>query len=313
MSGDALAALVAEELRQPVTPGAAALTAAVRARHGAAVKAVVFYGSCLRDSEDRDRVLDLYVLVERYRDLYPRRWLAVLNALLPPNVFYVEVPAAGGTVRAKYAVVSLADFARANSPRCFHPYFWARFAQPCALVYAETPAVAERVVRAVAGAVVTFVQRVAPLLPAHVSVAELWTTGLRATYATELRSERADAARRLFDAAPERYARATAAVGDALPFAVRMQSDGSVDLAAPESARRWAPAAWMMRRALGKVLSVLRIGKGALTFEGGVDYVLWKIERHSGVAIDPSWRSQRHPLLGLGAAAWRLYRQGAFR
>ena len=53
--------------------------------------------------------------------------------------------------------------------------------------------------------------------------------------------------------------------------------------------------------------------RNGLIFEGGVDYVLWKIERHSGVAIDQAWRRRRYPLLALGQEAWRLYRARAFR
>ena len=41
--------------------------------------------------------------------------------------------------------------------------------------------------------------------------------------------------------------------------------------------------AWRFRRLVGKVLSILRLAKGVFTFDGGVDYILWKIERHSGV------------------------------
>jgi hypothetical protein len=53
--------------------------------------------------------------------------------------------------------------------------------------------------------------------------------------------------------------------------------------------------------------------KGALTFDGGADYVLWKIERHSGVRVDPQWRERRLPWLALGAEFLRLYRRQAFR
>jgi hypothetical protein len=63
----------------------------------------------------------------------------------------------------------------------------------------------------------------------------------------------------------------------------------------------------------GSILFVLRILRNGLIFEGGVDYVMWKIERHSGVKVDRSWRERRFPLLGLGAELWRLYRRGAIR
>jgi hypothetical protein len=63
------------------------------------------------------------VLVDRYRAIEPRRLLAALNKLLPPNVFYIEVPFEDRVVRAKYAVLSLNDFA-AGASRWFHSYVW---------------------------------------------------------------------------------------------------------------------------------------------------------------------------------------------
>ena len=46
-----------------------------------------------------------------------------------------------------------------------------------------------------------------------------------------------------------------------------------------------APRRWRLRRMQGKFLSVARLAKAIFTFENGVDYVLWKVKRHSGVHI----------------------------
>jgi hypothetical protein len=71
--------------------------------------------------------------------------------------------------------------------------------------------------------------------------------------------------------------------------------------------------AWRFRRLVGKLLSILRLAKGVFTFDGGVDYILWKIERHSGVKATATPWQRRHPLLAAPGLAWRLYRRGAFR
>jgi hypothetical protein len=42
-------------------------------------------------------------------------------------------------------------------------------------------------------------------------------------------------------------------------------------------------------------------------------YILWKIERHSGVKATATPWQRRHPLLAAPGLAWRLYRRGAFR
>ena len=71
--------------------------------------------------------------------------------------------------------------------------------------------------------------------------------------------------------------------------------------------------AWQARRVQGKCLSVLRLGKALFTFKGGLDYILWKIERHSGVAIPEDSALRRYPLSGVWVIFWRLYRRGGFR
>src|SRR5678815_5080634 len=104
--------LVAEELSAPVDPRVTAMAKAIAAKHGGASRAVLFYGSCLRDKQLDGLMLDFYLIVADYRAAYPKRWLALANRLVPPNVFYFEHQ---GLV-AKYAVLSEADFDRLNGP-----------------------------------------------------------------------------------------------------------------------------------------------------------------------------------------------------
>jgi hypothetical protein len=57
----------------------------------------------------------------------------------------------------------------------------------------------------------------------------------------------------------------------------------------------------------------MRLIKATLTFEGGVDYIRWKIERHSGVTVDIEPQLKRHRFIAICVLAWRLYRKGGFR
>jgi hypothetical protein len=316
-----LAATIAAELGRPVPEGATALADAIRARHGKAVQGLLFYGSCLRRGEDREGVLDLYALVDGYGGAYGdgayrSGALAAINALLPPNVFYIETRHGGRTVRAKYAVLSLDDLARATSDRTFEPYFWARFAQPCALVFSASPEVTRAVTAALAEAVKTFVRAGLPLAPPSFGASELWTAMLRETYRCEVRAERSDAAAELVRFAPERYAHVTRLAFAAAGLPVHEEITGeeprwTVDLSPRE---RWlGRALWRLRRVHGKTFFILRLLRNALIFEGGVDYVIWKVERHSGSTVDPSWRESRFRLFALGAEVLRQYRRGAFR
>src|SRR3954454_6610775 len=104
--------LVRAELAEPVDPRVSAIAEAIAALHPGAARAVLFYGSCLRQRELDGLMLDFYLIVSDYRDAYRSFWLKLANALLPPNVF----PIADGGLAGKYAVLSEADFARLNGP-----------------------------------------------------------------------------------------------------------------------------------------------------------------------------------------------------
>lgn len=315
-AGDDLVQFVAVELARPVGAGASALASQVRSMYGDAVRAILFYGSCLRKQDDFEGVLDLYVLVDRYRDAYRNPLLVIVNALLPPNVFYLETQVGGRTVRAKYAVLSLAHLRRSTARSAFTSYFWARFAQPSALVYAADAEVGREVAGALAEAVVAFVRHGLTLVPERFRAAELWTTTLGETYRSEVRAERGGAPIDLYGAAPERYAAVTrlAIPLASYPFAVEeVAGETWWTVRVPAWERRLSPWLWRLRRVHGKVFFLLRLLRNGLIFEGGLDYLLWKIERHSGVKVDPAWREKRFRLLAAGAEVWRLFRRGAFR
>lgn len=307
---------LARESCQPVDPGAAALTEAIRERHGSVVAAVILYGSCLRRSDPTaaaDPVYDFYVLVDGYRRTYRNSLLAVANWLLPPNVFYLEVPDREHRLRAKYAVVSRERFRRLVSSRTFHSYFWARFAQPVRIVFARDAEVRSDVVEALADAVVTFVTRVCGLLGRQWAVDQLWTRGFLESYRAELRSERGERAVLIYDFDRRRYDTISVPALRSAGHDVSEPRDGQVVMNGGTRMQMWAKPTWALRRVLGKLLSILRLAKGVFTFEGGLDYILWKIERHSGVRATPTAWQRRHPLLAAPGLAWRLYRLGAFR
>ena len=99
---------------------------------------------------------------------------------------------------------------------------------------------------------------------------------------------------------------------EAGPLAVEGRA-GSYESRISSAQRTICRAGWKVRSLQGKALSLLRLLKGAFTFAGGLDYILWKIERHTGVAVEVPPRLRQHPILALCVLSWRLYRKGAFR
>ncbi len=312
--------LVSAELSRPAPDAARLLTEAIRSRHGDALAAVIFYGSCLR-KETHEGVLDFYALVDSYASAYPSRALAVANSLLPPNVFYLEQESPLGRLRAKFAVLSTADFSHAVGPRCLHSYIWARFAQPALLVYARDDSARDAAISGAEQAVLTLVSQLVPLLPAEedgrdFAPAEFWRTAFRETYAAELRAEAPESIDGLYFAAPERYDAALRAALRSLEQAGRLElvaGDGELRVRMDPRRRRRARRSWRRRRPLAKALGVARLLKTAGTFGDWLPYAIWKLERHSGVSVELSERQRRWPLVWGWPVLFRLLRQRNLR
>ena len=304
---------ISDRVSEGTTPAARALAEELLSRYGESVQAVLFYGSCLRTG-DTDGLIDLYVLVDEYRSIPgAQRWS---YRLIRPTVFYLELPFEGRVLRSKYAVLTLAEFERGTSRQWFHSYLWARFAQPVGVPYARNDHARERVHHALGQAVLTFHSRVCPMLPPSCDARELWERGLMLSYRAELRAERPATVAGLFDAAPAYYQQLTALAIASLPWASEVLTGAQLaryHIRISTRTRLLCRAAWATRQLQGKLLSILRLGKGLITFRGGLDYILWKIERHSGVTVELTPRLRRHPLLARGVLFWRLYRRGAFR
>jgi hypothetical protein len=281
-----LADLVAEELGQPVDPRVAEMAEALAVRYGDASRAVMFYGSCLRDTVLDGLMLDFYLVVSDYRSAFDQRWLATANRLIPPNVFPFEYRG----LMSKYAVLSEADFHRLNGPETLSVSVWARFAQPSRLVWARDEAARARAISAVVRASPTLLGAAGKV--DGEPVLDWWRRAFALTYSAELRAERQGRATSVVDSEPARYE----AFGKA-----------AAPLVANNSGR------WGLRRLQGKALSVARLAKASATYAGGADYIAWKINRHAGTNIELTDWQRRHPLLGAISLLPRLLKSGAIR
>jgi hypothetical protein len=287
-----LLSLVTAELSAPADPRAAAMAGALAAQYPDAARAVLFYGSCLREENLDGLMLDFYLIISDYRAAYGKGWLATANRLIPPNVFPFEY---NGLI-AKYAVLTEGDFARLNSAAADNVSVWARFAQPSRLLWAADDLARQRVVSAVASAAPTLLALARPTTEAQ-DVLSLWKTGFTLTYNAELRAEKKGRSLSIVDADPDRYRRfGEAALAQGLPSSPA------------EAASHWRK---LQRR--GKWLSVVRLAKASFTYAGGIDYLAWKINRHAGTAIAIKPWQRRWPLVGALTLLPRLFRGGAIR
>lgn len=286
-----VAAMLARDVHPAITDSARSLGEAAQAL------AVLFYGSNLRTGS-LDGVLDFYVLVPgpAERGLWPR-------------VSYREWEWQGATLRAKIATMSFAMFAQAASGATFDTTIWARFVQPSALAWRRDEAAGRAVAGAIGDAASTAVRLAVALGPPEGRAEDYWRALFRATYRAELRMEapgREDSilsanAAHFSGLLPAALSSASIAYGeDGATLAPRM------DPGQRRQVLRW----WRTRRRLGKLLNIARLLRAAGTFDGAARYAAWKIERHTGVAVELTpWR-ERHPVLAAPGVLWRVWRRG---
>jgi len=299
------------------------LTQKIGSLLGNSVVGIIFYGSILREyrgsSEDRDEGLhDLMVVVDDCGKALRNRLSALGCALLPPNVYYLEATENEKTHRSKYAVLSLKQLRRFTAAKCLQSYFWGRLSQPVRVVWRRDDASEEAIKFCLRQAQTTLMRNTQALVNQEFTAKELWTKGLWASYRTEFRAEKKK--QRAAEITSQGLAHfRTACLRDAstLGWSHVERGADSKELVfrrtIQRGARTSARVTWWARNLQGRCLHVLRLAKAGLTFQGGIEYLMWKIERHSGVAVELSERTKKHPLIFGWWALWKVRRKGGFR
>ena len=266
----------------------------LKSRFGNNLAAIGFYGSCRVSHDIKEGLVDLLVLVDDYQKAHVGPVGSWLNAMLPPNVYFLELD----HLKCKYALISMTQFQQKMHSRIDH-YFWARFAQPFSVVYARTAEIESTLVATQIQALTTFFTNLVALQGAPREPLSFWSDGLQNTYACDLRPESPAHSRTVVARDPEFWSDVTQALMLECPEAQISTSGRRMD--------------WRVRRVVGKLLNLARLLKAAGTFTDGIDYLAWKVERHSGVRVEPADWMRRYPRLGGLKLAFGLWRQGGFR
>lgn len=288
-----LHARMAEELARPL-PDAVTAFAASLADPGRDV-AVLYYGSSLRTG-DLSGLLDFYVLTKR-----PHRtgFHGLVERVLWPEVSYHEFDAGGVRLQAKAATLPLDVFRRAAEGRTLDTTIWTRFVQPAAIAWSGGEDAA--VVEAVAAAVRTASRHAAALGPQQGPAEAFWNALFRRTYAAEFRVESPDRADTVLGTNADRFAAI-------LPLAWHAAGVEFSEMAGTYWPKKKGLPGWGLRAAMGKPLNLARLAKAAFTFEGAAKYAAYKIEKHTGVALEVTPFRERHPILAAPGVLWRLRR-----
>ncbi len=290
---EALRRRIAAQLAAPVDDAIAAFAAELAQRAGA--MAALFYGSNLRTGS-LDGVLDFYLLLPGAQQ--DRIW---------PRVSYHEAVHGGQILRAKVAVMALSTFADAAAGKTRDTTIWARFVQPSALVWQADGGGQSELVDAIAAASCTAARLAVALGPEHGTAEDYWRALFRATYSAEFRVEKPGREDAILSVNAEHFE-------GLLPLALSAQGigfevgGGQITPHLPASRRAAIQRWWARVRRLGKPLNLLRLVKASTTFDGAARYAAWKVERHTGVAIEVTpWR-EKHPLLAAPGVLFKVWR-----
>ncbi len=283
------------QLAAPVDPAVSEFARILA--HDAGALGVLFYGSNLR-TRSLDGVLDFYVLLPGDRAHEPAIW---------PRVSFHERQIGVHMLRAKVATMRLATFAEAASGHLTDTTVWARFVQPCALVWASDDGARAQITNAVADAAKTAARLAAVLGPASGTADEYWRALFRATYKAEFRVEKPGRENDILAVNADHFAGLLPAAMEAGGIAFTTHGNSiapQIDPATRQTIRDW----WKRRERLGKPLNLLRLIKASTTFEGASRYAAWKIERHTGIPVAVTPFRERYPLLAAPSVLWSLWR-----
>lgn len=303
----------------------AALDDAVRrlvAAAGDSLEGIVFFGSRRTGAAGANQwsAYDLFVLVESYRPFYERvrqaglsgkdpALMSAVSPWLPPTQFSLRFEPPGLHVKA--AVIRLDTFCRETSSRRRDHFCIGRLFQPSRILYARDPGVQGQVLRAVVSAHEETWDWIRPWLPGRFDAEAYGLAALRLSMSWEVRPEPAGRADALWAVQRDEQL----PVFDALLAGLAQRGDVVLASDAPVAWAACRPVRWHERASLvlyfrwSLVRATTRWLKHTLSFEGWLDYILRKANRHSGEPTRLTEREKRWPWIFLWGRLFRYLRR----
>jgi hypothetical protein len=288
---------------------------------GGTLDGLVFFGS-RRTRAARANVwsaYDVFVIVERYRPFYEAmggaglsgkgaRLLSLLSCWLPPTQYSIRFE--GSPVHIKATVVRSDTFHRETSPRRRDHFCIGRLFQPSRILYAKDDATRAALVDDLVSAHAATWEWSRPWLPPAFDAREYGRNALVVSMSWEVRPEPPGRAQALWDAQQKEQTPVFEALlaelgarGELVPAA---GAEASWSAARPVSAGETFRLKLYFRRSM--VRSTTRWLKHVLSFEGWLDYILRKANRHGGEPVELSERERRWPLIYLWPRVFRYLR-----
>ncbi len=271
------------------------------------VEAIILYGSWLRGK--RDTLPDFYVVFTNY-DQLPSLWQKVANQLLEPNVYQLILSKRGIKCSAKYATISLKHLEKKITTG-FHPYLWARFSQPSSVIYVKSDKARSTLNTLIKSSQKRMMEEALGMTPNSFTSRQLWEKALTLTYGVELRAESKEKIKLLVDHHQDYFESKVAERAETLGLSKIGNNEWTYEYSNKE--RLKIKLQWKARRVLGIFLSIARLLKATSTFNQPLEYLLWKIERHTGIKENATALQLKHPLIFSWPLLWKIFRRGGFK
>jgi hypothetical protein len=281
--------------------------AAIIEKYGDNVEAVILYGSWLRGK--RDTLPDFYVIFTDY-DQLPSLWQKVANQLLEPNVYQLGLSKRNVQCSAKYATISLKHLEKKTTTG-FHPYLWARFSQPCSILYVKNEKVQNTLNILIGSSEKRMMREALGMSPKSFTSTQLWETALTLTYGAELRAESQDKITLIVNHHQDYFESKVTQHSDTLGLSGAGNNEWTFECS--NKYRLKTKLRWKARRILGIFLSIARLLKATSTFNQPLEYLLWKIERHTGIKENATALQLKYPLIFSWPLIWKIFRRGGFK
>jgi hypothetical protein len=273
------------------------------------VAAVVHYGSCLAGNASADSEPDFYLVVDRLSSWRRGARDLLLHAVLPPTIYHPSFPVDGRARRCKLCLVSIQQLERETSSGAADLYQMGRLSKRIGLLYARDAAARRLVLHAQLRSVELLTSLVLVLLGPRFDVEEFAITYLGLSYLTEPRVHEPGRAQALLRTDRSGYLELSRlALGARAEQTGWPVLDGDIYHAPPPSAEARADLARWIERSRWRAR--LRWPKHLLTFDGWLEYVVAKLQRHTGAPPELSARQRRLPLLFGWSYLLRLQRNG---
>ena len=312
-------AALATGLDAPPSPRAARLSTFLAQAFGQTIVALIHYGShAHRSGATAESAHDFFAIVDDYRAAYRSlaekvgtryrpRVAAWLNRVLPPNVIAITDASVTPPLHAKIAVFSLRDFRRACSPRSPDLFVRGRLFQVAQLVWARDEASRLSVVEATMEARAGSFAWGRVFLPPQFDVQTYCRSVLTTAFSSEIRPETAGRVSSLLDVQGATLHQMY------LPFLAWLHRTGILrregeKYSDPDRHGSWERLESRLYLRRNKLRATLRWAKYVALYDNWLDYVVEKIARRSGMAVELSARERRWPLVFLWPKAIRFIR-----